>query len=172
VNVNIILGSQNPAKRKAVQAVFPKKEIIGVKIPSDVAAQPFSDEETRQGAINRAMKCAEDHSSSLGIGLEGGVMYVDDELFLCNWGALVTPEKNLFTASGARILLPLEIKRKLQQGAELGDIMDSYAKKEAVRSREGAVGIFTNDRISRAYMFEHVVWLLRGQLEYWTGQRC
>jgi inosine/xanthosine triphosphatase len=169
--VNIILGSENPAKIKAVRTVFLEKEIIGAKVSSDVSAQPFSDEETRQGAINRAMKCIKEHPSAMGIGLEGGVMFVDDQLFLCNWGALVTPEKDLFTASGARILLPEEITEKLQQGTELGDVMDSYARKKEVRNKEGAVGIFTNDRISRKYMFEHVVWLLRGQMEYWIMKK-
>jgi len=164
--VNIILGSENPAKIKAVRAVFEEKEIIPVKVSSDVPPQPFSDEETRQGAINRAMKCVKEHPPSTGIGLEGGVMFVDDQLFLCNWGALVTPGKDVITASGARILLPAEITEKLQQGAELGDVMDSYAKKQEVRNKEGAIGILTNDRISRASMFEHVVWLLRGQMEY------
>ncbi|MFA1820280.1 DUF84 family protein [Virgibacillus oceani] len=169
--MNIILGSENPAKIEAVRAVFPERDIIGVKVSSDVAAQPFSDEETRQGAMNRAMKCLDYDPFSRGIGLEGGVMYLNDQLFLCNWGALVAPDKDVFTASGARILLPEEITEKLQQGAELGNVMDSYAKKKDVRNKEGAIGIFTNDRISRKYMFEHVVWLLRGQMEYWERKK-
>jgi inosine/xanthosine triphosphatase len=169
--MNVKVGSINPAKIKAVQAVFSDKEIFGIQVSSDVSAQPFSDEETREGAINRAMKCTEQYPSSIGIGLEGGVMYVSEQVFLCNWGALATPDKDLFTASGARILLPPEIVDQLQRGLELGDVMDSYAKKKNVRSREGAVGIFTNDRVSREGMFEHVVWLLRGQMEYWTGKK-
>src|SRR5699024_8922648 len=51
---------------------------------------------------------------------------------------------------------------------ELGDMMDSYAHKQAVRNNEGAIGIFTNDLISRKDMFVHVVKLLRGQWEYWS----
>src|SRR5690625_4033383 len=117
--MNVTIGSKNPAKINAVQAVFPEKEIVGIKVSSNVSAQPFSDEETRKGAINRAIRSTEQNPSSMGVGLEGGVMFIDDQLFLCNWGALVTPEKARFTASGARILLPGEIADQLQQGAEL-----------------------------------------------------
>ncbi|GAB3792106.1 DUF84 family protein [Virgibacillus kimchii] len=167
----VTIGSLNPAKMNAVRTVFPDKEVKGIKVSSGVAAQPFSDEETKQGAINRARKCLEKFPSSMGIGLEGGVMFVGDQLFLCNWGALATPEDNLFTASGARILLPGEVAVRLRQGTELGDVMDSYAEKKAVRNNEGAVGIFTNDLVSRQAMFEHVVRLLKGQMEYWTGKK-
>jgi inosine/xanthosine triphosphatase len=136
-------------------------------VSSGVANQPFSDEETRLGAINRATHCAQSKAGVIGIGLEGGVMYIDSQLFLCNWGALVTEENQVYTASGARILLPLEIESQLKMGHELGDVMDLYTKKKEIRSNEGAIGIFTNNQISRQVMFVHIVQLLRGQWEYW-----
>ncbi|SHF80320.1 DUF84 family protein [Ornithinibacillus halophilus] len=165
--MKIIVGSKNPTKIKAVEHVFADEIVNSLSVPSKVSAQPFSDKETRDGAVNRALQCAESEEDVYGIGLEGGVMYVDNQLFLCNWGALVTPEKSIFTASGARVLLPKEIDDQLKRGVELGDIMDSYAEKNEVRNNEGAIGIFTNNLISRSAMFEHVVTLLRGQWEYW-----
>lgn len=50
---------------------------------------------------------------------------------------------------------------------ELGDIMDDYSMRKEVRNKEGAIGIFTNDLISRKEMFSHIMKLLRGQWEYW-----
>ncbi|MEC5421888.1 DUF84 family protein [Virgibacillus sp. C22-A2] len=164
--MKIIVGSKNPTKIKAVQEVFANGVISSLDVESHVAAQPFSDEETRKGAINRAIQCAESIRNGMGIGLEGGVMYVDNRLFLCNWGALVTQNGTIYTASGARILLPEEINQQLKSGMELGDVMDSYSKKHDVRKKEGAIGIFTNDLVSRQEMFTHVVRLLRGQWEY------
>lgn len=164
--MKIIIGSKNPAKINAVQQVFLNNDVISIDASSYVAAQPFSDEETRRGAINRAKQCAESSPNAIGIGLEGGVMYVDEQLFLCNWGALVTAENKVFTASGARVLLPPEIVVPLEKGAELGDLMDDYTKKREVRNKEGAIGIFTNDLVSRRDMFVHVVTLLKGQWEY------
>ncbi|WP_068674794.1 DUF84 family protein [Oceanobacillus sp. Castelsardo] len=168
--MNIIVGSKNPTKIKAVEEIFPEAKVTPLNVSSDVSAQPFSDEETRKGAINRAKYCQDSSANVIGIGLEGGVMYVGSELYLCNWGALMTANQT-FTASGARILLPKEIDLKLQEGMELGNIMDNYSMRKEVRNNEGAIGIFTNDLISRKEMFSHVVKLLRGQWEYENKNR-
>ncbi|WP_100013297.1 DUF84 family protein [Lentibacillus sediminis] len=165
--MKLIIGSKNPTKINAVQEVFPEAEVTSLEVSSDVSPQPFSDEETRIGAINRAQKCAGSQQDTVGIGLEGGVMELDRVFYLCNWGALVAPDSKVFTASGAKIVLPEEFAAPLKNGVELGDLMDPYANKEGVRSKEGAIGIFTNGRISRQEMFSHVVSLLRGQWEYW-----
>ncbi|GGP14358.1 DUF84 family protein [Oceanobacillus neutriphilus] len=162
----VIIGSKNPTKVEAVKNVFQGFEVSSLDVPSSVSVQPFSDEETRAGAINRAKACAASSSGAIGIGLEGGVMYVDDTLFLCNWGALATDDGELFTASGARIALPKEIENELKTAGELSIVMDAYTKKENVRSHEGAIGIFTNNLVSREDMFTHVVQLLKGQLDF------
>lgn len=165
--MKIIVGSLNAAKIAAVSNCFPlpNYEVVGVNSPSDVANQPFSDIETRQGAINRARSCLTYEGVSIGVGLEGGVMYLENELFLCNWGALVTKCGKIITASGARILLPEDIKLQLEAGTELGDIMDKYSKRNDVRSKEGAIGIFTNHLVTRSELFSHIVLLLKGQWE-------
>lgn len=162
--MKIIVGSTNLTKIKAVESIFPDNEIISLDVPSNVSIQPFSDAETMDGAINRAKQCVTDNA--IGIGLEGGVMYIGNQLYLCNWGALVTPERKVYTASGARIPLPEEIATQLKAGFELGDLMDIYAEKQGVRNKEGAVGVFTNDQVTRSDMFAHVIKLLRGQWEY------
>jgi len=165
--MKIMVGSKNPTKIKAVEDVFSEADITSLDVATDVPPQPFSDEETKQGAINRALASMEYNNSALGIGLEGGVMHVGDQLYLSNWGALVTEDDHIYTASGARIMLPKEIEVQLKAGLELGDIMDHYTEKTGVRNKEGAIGVFTNELILRPEMFTHVVKLLRGQWEYW-----
>lgn len=164
--MNIIVGSNNKAKVNAVRSVFSNEIVIGHAVPSLVSAQPFSDTETKKGAINRATQCASLEPNVVGIGLEGGVMYMEKELYLCNWGALVTDDKQLYTASGARIRLSKEITKGLENGEELGNLIDDYIQKKNVRNYEGTIGIFTNGLISRKEMFSHVVTLLKGQWEY------
>lgn len=93
-------------------------------------------------------------------------MEIEDDLYLCNWGALVDEKENVYSASGARIRLPDEVKAGLEKGKELGDVMDEYADKHDVRKNEGAIGIFTNGLIHREDMFTHVVQLLKGQWEF------
>jgi len=162
--MKIAIGSKNPAKLGAVQVIFPEAEIIGLSVSSYVSPQPFSDKETRLGAMNRAKACLQP-GIDLGIGLEGGVMKLDGVLYLCNWCALAMPNGEILTASGARIPLPEEVEHMLNAGEELGNIMDHYAKKQNVRENEGAIGIFTNNLVTRKEMFAHVMLLLRGQWE-------
>ncbi|MHA6251975.1 DUF84 family protein [Oceanobacillus sp. CAU 1775] len=164
--MEIVVGSNNPTKLNACEVVFPEFDVRRASVASNVSPQPLSDEETRQGAINRAVASAKLNDNGLGIGLEGGVMIVENELYLCNWGALVSPKGKIYTASGARIVLPQAFLKDLKYGKELGDLMTVFAQKENVRSKEGAVGIFTNDVVDRSEMFTHVVKLLRGQWEY------
>ncbi|MBA2173293.1 DUF84 family protein [Halobacillus locisalis] len=167
--MKIVVGSLNPTKIDSVKQVFTEAEVTGVEVESKVAAQPFSDEETLEGAINRARECASMKKESLGIGLEGGVMEIEDDLYLCNWGALVDHKENVYTASGARIPLPEEIKKQLEKGKELGEVMDDYANKLEVSKNEGAIGVFTNHVIQRQEMFSHVVRLLQGQYQFYQN---
>ncbi|WP_186578338.1 DUF84 family protein [Aquibacillus kalidii] len=165
--MKIHIGSKNPTKIKAVSNVFKDWEIESVNVESKVSLQPYSDDETLEGAINRARQCAQMSKNLLGIGLEGGVMEVGSELFLCNWGALINETGEVFVASGARIPLPKEISKQLEKGIELGDVMDDYTKKTDIRKHEGAIGIFTNNIVSREEMFTHVVKLLKGQYDFY-----
>ncbi|MEH7074716.1 DUF84 family protein [Neobacillus drentensis] len=162
--MKIIIGSKNPAKINAVKNSFTSEdEFVNLDIPSGVNEQPFSDEETIKGAINRAIGALKQGKGDIGIGLEGGVQETSYGLFICNWGALVSNEGETFIAGGARIPLPEEVAIRLRSGEELGLVMEDFANKKNVRKQEGAVGIFTNGMVSRSEMFTHVMDLLVGQ---------
>ncbi|WP_409251684.1 DUF84 family protein [Bacillus sp. SCS-153A] len=165
------IGTTNKAKIKAVQGGFAellKEEIHfeNFKTESGVSEQPFSDEETIQGAVNRATAVLEMSNGDIGIGLEGGVVETEYGLFLCNWGALAEKGKDPIIAGGARILLPESIANRLLNGEELGPVMDDYCLSEGIRHQEGAMGIFTNGAVNRDEMFKHTVKLLVGQWEF------
>jgi inosine/xanthosine triphosphatase len=164
----ISIGSKNPAKVAAVEQAFKgySFEIVSVDTESGVSEQPLTDEETIKGAINRAVSAFDVSGADIGIGLEGGVQETKHGLFLCNWGALMARGMEPIIAGGARIRLPEEIAIQLLAGEELGPVMDQFAKKQNVRKKEGAVGIFTNGKIDRVEMFTHVVKLLLGQFEF------
>ncbi|MBT2656970.1 DUF84 family protein [Bacillus sp. ISL-18] len=168
--MRIVIGSKNPAKITAVQNSFRQEDIefISIDIPSGVNDQPFSDEETIQGAVNRAVGALNQGNGDIGIGLEGGVQETSHGLLLCNWGALAVSGREPVIAGGARFLLPEEVAARLRAGEELGPVMDDYAKKNNVRKHEGAVGIFTNGLVNRIDMFTHVTSLLVGQFSYYS----
>ncbi|MFK9091144.1 DUF84 family protein [Bacillus salipaludis] len=170
--MKIIIGSKNPAKINAVKNSFDDQEadFVTIDIPSGVNAQPFSDEESIEGAINRAIGALKQGNGDIGIGLEGGVHETSHGLLLCNWGALAMTNMEPIIAGGARFRLPEEVAARLRAGDELGPVMDEYAKMENVRKHEGAIGIFTNGMINRVEMFTHVTKLLVGQYTYQTKQ--
>ncbi|MGZ0086767.1 DUF84 family protein [Caldibacillus thermoamylovorans] len=164
----IAVGTKNEAKIAAVRAVFGETgdRIIPLEVPSGVSRQPLSDEETRRGAIERAKRALEAIEADIGIGLEGGVMNIDGQWWLCNWGALVDRNGVTVAAGGARLALPPELGAGLEAGRELGELMEEYTGRRNIRTKEGAVGVFTSGRIDRAAMFSHIVALLAGQYEF------
>lgn len=92
--MRILIGTHNRAKTKAVQTIssiyYPEANYENKEVPSLVSDQPMGQEETRQGAINRAKQLIdelmEDSDTLFGIGLEGGVQEIDGQLYICNWG--------------------------------------------------------------------------------------
>lgn len=171
--MKIIIGTQNIAKIDAIQKAFSsyinsESEFISLDVESLVSAQPISDDETLRGAVNRAKNALNQQQGHAAIGLEGGVKWVNHQLYLCNWGALVTAEGEVFTASGAGVPLPVEIAEGIKEGKELGPLMDNYTNRQGIRHKEGAIGVFTNGMVTRSQMFEHIVVQLIGQ---WTRQK-
>jgi inosine/xanthosine triphosphatase len=168
--LKVAIGTQNPAKVHAIQKAFQEQygEVLFqcLKTDSNVSEQPLSDQETIEGALNRAKNVLKATESDVGIGLEGGVSESLYGMFVCNWGALVDRDGNEIIGGGARIPLPNEIIRGLKAGKELGPLMDEYAKRTEIRKKEGAIGVLTNDLVTRKEMFRHVVGLLIGQWQY------
>src|SRR5690554_1310689 len=75
----VVLGSESPAKRRAVEEAL--KQLYGREITvtttaagSGVRAQPWGEEETRRGALNRARGALElDPEAQIALGIEAGV---------------------------------------------------------------------------------------------------
>jgi inosine/xanthosine triphosphatase len=168
--MEFIIGSTNPAKVKAARHViaihFPEAVIFDSEVGSGVSAQPFGDEETRLGALNRALRAASRKEGAIGIGLEGGVKMLEGQMYLCNWGALTLPDATKFTAGGAQIPLPHAIAEEILTGKELGLVVDKYFNVNGIRLKEGAIGMFTAQAVKRDELFEHVLQLLIGQFKY------
>lgn len=171
--IKIAVGTTNPAKVEAVKAGFQGIEAVfsPVSVPSGVADQPFSDEETIMGAVNRAQSSLAEAGAEIGIGLEGGVTETPAGLFLCNWGALADETGSTIVAGGARILLPEAVANAVRSGSELGIVMAEYTKKLDVSKKEGAIGVFTDGLITRRDMFSHIVKLLAGQYNFWKNKQ-
>ncbi|MBA4493819.1 DUF84 family protein [Paenactinomyces guangxiensis] len=171
--MKVAVGSKNGTKVGAVEKAFQhlNATILPVSVPSGVPDQPLSDEETIQGAMNRARNARKEMEADIGVGLEGGVVQTAHGLFLCNWGALTDRNGIQVMAGGARIKLPDEFFIPLKKGKELSFVMEQYTNQKNIGTNQGAVGIFTHGYVERQEMFLHVSKLLIGQYLFQTGRK-
>lgn len=159
----VYIGSMNPIKIQATKNILEPLgfTVVATEVDSGVSKQPLTDEETMQGAKNRALQLPND---GLRIGLEAGVELHFDTLFLVNWGVLIDQIGQVCWAGGTRIPLPEEIKRALlMEKIELSEAMNIYFSEKNINHREGAIGYFTDLFVCRIDIFEHIVKLLIGQ---------
>lgn len=164
--VRVGVGSKNPAKVEAVRDAFEKMgytaEVVGMDVPSGVSDQPFSDEETVEGAVNRAkavMQMNLDPALPLdyAVGLEGGVVETAFGVFVCNWGAVCDRNGVVGIGGGHRVQLPPVITIDLHKGVELGTAIDNLTGGMDIKKKEGTIGVLTNNQITRRLMFRDVV---------------
>lgn len=160
----VYVASTNEAKVNACKEVLNDYEIIPLKVDSLVSSQPKSDEETIKGALNRAKSLPSD---GLRIGLEAGVNFHNDRLFLVNWGVLIDENENVYYAGGTRIELPEFVKEGIfDYNKELATIMEETFHEHDIRSKQGAIGVFTSNQVKRVDIFIHIVKLLYGEYLY------
>ncbi|MFQ5858448.1 MAG: inosine/xanthosine triphosphatase [Anaerolineae bacterium] len=159
--MKVAIGSTNPVKARAVEAVmravYVDVEIDAVAVASGVPDQPFGDEQTRQGAVNRARRALDQAGADLGVGLEGGLIETEYGLMTCAWCAIVDGEGTLGIGGGVNVLLPPAVVERIKQGSELGDAMDQVTGMRDTKRRMGAVGVLTDGLTDRQEVYEHLV---------------
>jgi inosine/xanthosine triphosphatase len=159
----IILASNNPVKIQATlqgfQRMFPAEEfsIRQVSVLSGVSAQPFSDQETYQGASNRvetAMRM--NPEADFWVGIEGGVEEADGELNAFAWIVIRSKDRQGRSRSGT-FQLPKKLADLIAQGIELGEADDIVFNRSNSKQANGAIGILTGDVIDRTELYRHAV---------------
>jgi inosine/xanthosine triphosphatase len=158
--MKIIVGSTNPVKIAAAQAVFaqldPEAKVGGVVVESGVPDQPWGDEETRAGAVNRA-RAALTPDAAYGVGFEGGLLETEHGLMTCAWCAVVDEAGRLGLGGGVNVLLPPAVGGMVRAGRELGEAMDQVTGENDTKRKEGAVGILTDGLSDRQRAYEHML---------------
>lgn len=159
--MKVAVGSLNPVKVTAVTTIFkrvwPEAEIVPVSVPTGVSAMPMSDEETRTGARNRAIAAREALAADFGVGLEGGVQQEAFGLVLHGWVVIVAGDGRVGIGGCPRLQLPEHIALRVQNGAELGDVMDDILNDHNIKQKGGAVGALTNNLVVRGEAFSTAV---------------
>lgn len=171
-SVVVAVGSKNPVKIQAVKNAFLNEEIklIPCSASSQVRDQPLSDEETLQGAINRAKDCLEKTDAELGVGLEAGIFFRNTQLYLCHWGAIVDRDQHVYFTNGPIILMPKDYQDALLAGENLEDVMHHSTGIQSLGAKEGAIGVFTENRLNREQVLTQIVKVLIGQYRYYQSE--
>jgi inosine/xanthosine triphosphatase len=160
----IVIASTNPVKITAslqgFQRMFPEEEFIteGITVSSQVADQPMTDEETFQGALNRAsnaMKSIRD--ADYYVGIEGGVEEKKKEMEAFAWIIIKDKKGRIGKARTGTFFLPSQITRLIKQGVELGTADDMVFKHTNTKQKMGSVGILTDNCIDRTDYYTHAV---------------
>lgn len=156
--MKIAIGSTNPVKITAVKNVMKKIydnfEIIPVKVNSNVADNPLTEEETIEGAINRARDAIKKSKTDLGIGMEGGTIKKYNRHFMTGWCAVVDKEDNVMLGCSGMIELPTLVVEKIIKGKELGEAMDEVTGLKDTKKKMGSTGILTNNLTNRQKAWE------------------
>jgi inosine/xanthosine triphosphatase len=135
----------------------------GIDVPSGVNDQPFSDDETKRGAVNRAKAVFDEYTKQHGcspdfsVGLEGGVQTVSNDLECFAWIAVYNGSQ-LGCSRTASFNLPPVIKNLvINEGLELGDADDKVFSTVNSKQKGGTVGKLTRGVIDRAQYYETAV---------------
>ncbi len=156
----IIVASKNPVKiastLQGFQTMFPDEQfvIVGVSVPSGVADQPFCDEETLQGALNRASNAFyANPQADYYVGIEGGVQETRRGMEAFAWVAIQSQEVAGKGKSGT-FFLPHQVRDLIIEGKELGEADDIVFGMTNSKQERGAVGILTGNVIDRTEFYK------------------
>lgn len=159
----IAVGSQNQAKnygaRVAFERAFPDHVIAaqGFDVESGIADQPTTDEESIQGAINRARNAlAQFATASYGVGLEGNTVTIGETMYLHGWVAVVKRDSDTpGVGHSSGVELPTYFKEQIDAGKELGPLLQEMLgdTDNAIRHTQGTTGTLTNGLYTREQEF-------------------
>jgi inosine/xanthosine triphosphatase len=157
----IVVGSTNPVKvasvKSVAQRIWPSASVTSIEVDSGVAVQPLSDEEAITGATNRAQQALAESDADLAVGLEGNTVETAYGMFTTGWAVVVDRNGALGIGSSGRLPLPDRVAQAIRQGGELGPLMDQLAGEHNTKQRQGAVGILTNELMTRQGALEIAV---------------
>ena len=159
----VVIASGNPVKIQAVAAgfnrLFPGETFSfeGLDLPSGVSDQPYGDQETLTGAVNRARAAQKQRPQAhFWVGVEGGVAGSGGELMAFAW-VVILDERRAGRSRTGVFFLPPEVARLVHAGMELGEADDQVFNRSDSKRQEGAIGILTAGALDRRSFYEQAV---------------
>ncbi|ENA1753725.1 inosine/xanthosine triphosphatase [Yersinia ruckeri] len=158
---HVVAATTNPAKIKAITCAFNDVygseccHIEGIHVNSGVSLQPIGDTETRTGARQRVTTARQMvPGADFWVGVEAGI---EDNM---TYAWIVVEHLQLRGESrSASLMLPKIILHGIKQGRELGDEMALLTGNTEVKRQGGAIGFFTDGKLSRTSVYHQALLL-------------
>lgn len=163
--MKIVIGSENRAKKAAVESVFrlvfsnENIQISTHSVESGVSTMPTNNEETLQGAINRAkaVQLLEPNADYF-VGLESGVYEGPfGGMYILGWVALIkNDDETIGMGHSGGVMLPKDIAAALRGGSDLGPLISKKIGDNSgeIRHTLGTTGLLTKGLYPRNREFE------------------
>jgi inosine/xanthosine triphosphatase len=155
----VFVASTNPIKiasaRAGFQKMFPTEEfeVLPVKNEVVITPQPFSDQETYEGARARALNIRDlEPIGDYWVGIEGGCQDGSLGMGTFAWVVVLSNDQEGCGRSG-EFFLPEKVAELVRQGVELGEADDRVFSRNNSKQANGAVGILTEDVIDRESLY-------------------
>lgn len=159
-SLRVHVGTQNPVKAEAVEAVFSRAyggvEVEMVEVDPGVPQQPFG-EEIAQGAVRRARQAL--GTSDFGVGIEAGLVWneVLKTYFDVQFCAIVDREGRLTAGHGPGFVYPPEVLEEVKRGRAVGQVMSRLTGVPEIGRREGSIGYLSKGLLTRKELTEQAV---------------
>ena len=156
---HVIAATTNPAKIRAILHAF--NEIYGedacdiesVDVDSGVPEQPLGNAQTRQGARNRVINARQAKpDADFWVAIEAGI----DEGSTFSWVVIESAQQR-GEARSATLPLPEVILQKVRAAEALGPAMSNYTGIDEIGRKDGAIGVFTAGKLTRASVYHQAV---------------
>ncbi|OQR83032.1 hypothetical protein ACHHYP_15219 [Achlya hypogyna] len=165
LRVELVVASKNPVKIAAAldgfRKLFPHTDCsaTGVDVPSGVPDQPMTSDETRMGAANRAAAAkAAVPTATYWVGIEGGIEAAGEAMEVFAWIVVLSRDAaKVGMSKTANFYLPAPVIALVNDGVELGHADDQVFGRSNSKQKNGAVGLLTNDVITRSSYYEQAV---------------
>lgn len=155
----VVVASTNPVKIDAVKAAFESYwplafEFQGIGVPSGVSDQPLTDEETLVGARNRVAAIRREMpQAAFWVGVEGGVQLTNAGIYEAFGWMVISNTQQESISRSASFSLSKPMSLAIQNGAELGPLMDKIFRDSMIKHKGGAVGMLTNGVVDRKALY-------------------
>lgn len=170
----LYVGSTNPVKVNAALVTLSITleqdfDTYEVAVPSGVAEQPMSEEETRLGAVNRVNalidRVNDNSNDTWYVAIEGGVDVFEDGPATFAYVVIYNGGR-MSIGRSANLPLPVSIYQALQRGEELGPVMDRLFNTTNVKQQGGAIGLLTLNHASRQSVYEVALTLAMAKFHF------